>query len=239
MSESLLHPVFQPVVRLSHDGGHRLSYFEVLMRMTGDSSNSLHVNLIRAGERMGFIGALDITMLGKSLEILEACPCVNLSINLSVDTVEYFFNEVDKRLDAVPPEHFSRLIIEVTETHCPQSYAVISRHAEAMRRKGIRLAVDDFGEGFGDEKMVEALLPAIVKMPGSAITDDALVFRAVSAARSVGGEVVAEHVTTHEAAKRMLDMGVTYAQGFLFGRPSSALSVDVAALEQQLVEVCR
>ena len=43
----------------------------------------------------------------------------------------------------------------------------------------------------------------------------------VELAHTVGAEVVAEMIETEEQAALMRDLGVTYGQGWLFGRPGS------------------
>ena len=50
------------------------------------------------------------------------------------------------------------------------------------------------------------------------------VIRAIVAlANSLGIEIIAEGVETDRQRERLLDLGCTYAQGFLFGRPAGLL----------------
>ncbi|MFN6956317.1 MAG: EAL domain-containing protein, partial [Acetobacteraceae bacterium] len=43
----------------------------------------------------------------------------------------------------------------------------------------------------------------------------------VDLARTVGAEVVAERIETEAQARLMQELGVTFGQGYLFGRPGS------------------
>jgi EAL domain-containing protein (putative c-di-GMP-specific phosphodiesterase class I) len=50
----------------------------------------------------------------------------------------------------------------------------------------------------------------------------------VDLARTVGAQVVAERIETEEEAALMLELGVRYGQGYLFGKPKMELATRKA-----------
>ncbi len=219
----LLRPAFQPVMRISADGRHQVAYFEALMRLNGDQTSSLHVNLIKAGESMGFIGALDVDMLKQIVTILDDISHIRIACNLSVPTLEHFIDEVCNVIGVAPEACANRLVIEVTETCQPSSYDKLAFCASELRERGIIVAVDDFGDGYADEAMVEALRPAFVKLTANALTGPSIIARAVKQAARFKSGVVAEHISSHIEVERMLSAGVAFGQGFLFGSPEPTI----------------
>jgi EAL domain-containing protein (putative c-di-GMP-specific phosphodiesterase class I) len=55
----------------------------------------------------------------------------------------------------------------------------------------------------------------------------------VDLARTVGAEVVAERIETEAEAALMLELGVRYGQGYLFGRPEMELAIRKTGLAWQ------
>jgi EAL domain-containing protein (putative c-di-GMP-specific phosphodiesterase class I) len=95
-----------------------------------------------------------------------------------------------------------------------------------VRKKGARLAIDDFGSGFSNVKYIADLEPEIVKFDRKLIaglTMDSRSFRLVESlvrlCRDLGSEVVAEGVETVNEFGAVLRAGVDYCQGYFFGHP--------------------
>jgi diguanylate cyclase len=103
------------------------------------------------------------------------------------------------------------------------------RNLEALRRLGIRVAIDDFGSGASALSSLGSLPLDVIKIDRpfvGPIAGDA--FRAevvrsvVSLAHQRGLRVVAEGVETSAQAEALRAVGCDDAQGFLFGAPVSA-----------------
>jgi EAL domain-containing protein (putative c-di-GMP-specific phosphodiesterase class I) len=103
----------------------------------------------------------------------------------------------------------------------------------AVKRLGVRLAIDDFGVGFSSLSQIRQLPPADeIKIDRSFISglarnreDEAIVASVISLARSLEVETIGEGVETAEQADRLRDLGCDYAQGFHFARPAPAAEV--------------
>lgn len=219
----LLRPVFQPVCRLQANGCREVIYFEALMRIDGDASGKIHTRLIPVAERCGFIGALDLEMLRTVLAVLNEAKSLRIGVNLSVDTVEFFVDEIVREIVASSPDVPRRLIVEITETHEPEDYEAVARSVQAIRQTGASLAMDDFGDGFADERLVGCIQPLYIKLAAKALDDEALLDRATLLAAEQGAHLIAEQINNEADVNYLISKGVEFGQGYLFGEPKSVI----------------
>lgn len=120
----------------------------------------------------------------------------------------------------------SRLIIEIIE-HAPAWNQAAFLHAlEILRGVGIRIALDDIGQGDSNYRMIIDARPEYLKIDRyfcHGITSDsarrAVVTSVVQLARDLGSQTVAEGVETQEDFILLRDLGVDFIQGYLFYRP--------------------
>jgi EAL domain-containing protein (putative c-di-GMP-specific phosphodiesterase class I) len=119
-----------------------------------------------------------------------------------------------------------RLIIEVTETALladPERAAdVLARLADA----GVRISLDDFGQGQTSLGYLSALPLHELKIDRSFVADmldnaahAAIVRSIIDLGHNLSLRVVAEGVETAEVLARLDDAGCDIAQGFLLARP--------------------
>ena len=103
------------------------------------------------------------------------------------------------------------------------------RHAQSMREHGVLAQLDDFGTGFSALSYLHRFPIASLKidrsfvsgLDGDVRTESVAVIRAIVAlANSLNIEIIAEGVETQRQRERLHDLGCTYAQGYLFGRPA-------------------
>jgi EAL domain-containing protein (putative c-di-GMP-specific phosphodiesterase class I) len=102
----------------------------------------------------------------------------------------------------------------------------------ALRRLGVRVALDDFGLGYSSLTHLKALPVDVVKVDRSFVadlvrsTEDRAVVEAVlTLARRMGLTVVAEGVETADQDALLREMGCPVVQGYLYGRPVPAADV--------------
>jgi len=91
---------------------------------------------------------------------------------------------------------------------------------------GCRFALDDFGTGANSLTYLKALQVDRVKIDGSFVCDiltdrnsRATIKAIVELAKGLGMETVAEYVETEQIAQEVRRLGVTYAQGYAYGKP--------------------
>ena len=96
------------------------------------------------------------------------------------------------------------------------------------------MALDDFGLGYSSLNHLKALPVDVVKVDRSFIADvcnstqDLAVVEAVlTIAKRMGVTVVAEGVETQDQADLLRALGCPVVQGFLYGRPVTAVDVSL------------
>lgn len=139
---------------------------------------------------------------------------------------------VDEVLDLVQaagllPRHIQ---IEVTEgVMLSEQSGNIGTQLEALRAAGFVVAFDDFGTGFASLVHLKELAYDQIKIDGAFVrgmtrssADHAIVKAIIDMARAMGKHVVAEGVETAAEHHALQELGCSYCQGYLFGRPASA-----------------
>lgn len=243
LAEGRLDLVFQPIVRT--DTGDVQSA-EALLRWEHPTLGKIPPErIIAVAEESGLIHPLGEWILRTALAEAATWPShIAVSVNLSAQQFrsDDLVASVDRALDhaGVAPH---RLELEVTETMLCDGEAAATM--AALRATGVRLALDDFGTGW-------ASLAYLLRFPFDRIKIDrsfvsgadtrppcrAIVQAIGSLASSLDLEVVAEGVETEAERALVRAAGCRYAQGWLFGRPVSA--VDFAArLDHDLAGLLR
>lgn len=129
--------------------------------------------------------------------------------------------------------HTEDVYLEITES-APLNYFEQCIHVIGeLRKKGIRLAIDDFGAGFSNIKYISDLNPDIVKLDReliSGVRGTSRQFRllesVVRLCKDMGAKVVAEGIETALELVLVKRAGVDMCQGFLLGRPAKNAEAD-------------
>ncbi|WP_440411561.1 EAL domain-containing protein [Neorhizobium petrolearium] len=134
----------------------------------------------------------------------------------------------------------SRLVIEITEAVLMHDNPEIRTILNELHHFGCRIALDDFGTGYSSLSYMSRFPVDIVKIDQSfvrSLTDKAddigsknrMLIEGISAiSHKMNCKVVAEGVETEEQRALLRQMGIDYAQGYLFSKPreiSELLSV--------------
>jgi EAL domain-containing protein (putative c-di-GMP-specific phosphodiesterase class I) len=216
--------VFQPVVHLT-DGS--LHHHEALIRFDGDQSPFA---MIRMAEELDIIEDLDCAVAEETVKRLRAdrTGTSRLAFNASGRSITSpNFIQAIERLTK-PGGLTDRLIVEVTETAAIDDLALARRHIEALQAQGLQVCLDDFGSGAASFAYLQQLPIDVVKIDGSYVReltssgrDDAMIRHLVSLCRELDVLTVAEMVETQAVEDMLRRAGVDYAQGWLYGQPTS------------------
>ena len=121
-----------------------------------------------------------------------------------------------------------RIVVEVTEHSAVEAYAALQEALWPLRRRGLRIAVDDAGAGYASLRHVLELRPDFIKLDRwliDGVAEDAGRHAAVSAfvalAGELGSKVIGEGVERPADLEALRDLGLSAAQGFLLGGPST------------------
>jgi EAL domain-containing protein (putative c-di-GMP-specific phosphodiesterase class I) len=99
-----------------------------------------------------------------------------------------------------------------------------------VRRRGVRIAVDDLGAGYSNLRYIADLEPEVVKLDRGLVAGvkrssrrHRLVTSIVELCRSQGARVVVEGIETGEELRAVLETGAQFGQGYYFAKPSPEL----------------
>lgn len=219
-----LSMVFQPIVDV--DTGGPIG-FEALARFEQTPVRGPDVWFAEAAE-VGLGVDLELAAIRMALHHLpELPPHAYLAVNASPSTA------ISGRLDAAlgdVPAH--RIVLEITEHDVIEAYDDLEAALSGLRRRGVRVAVDDAGAGYASFRHILRLQPDIIKLD-MALTRDidrdrprrALASALIAFGRDTGSVIVAEGVETAAELRTLRRLGVSAAQGYFLGRPAPMMAV--------------
>lgn len=224
----LLH--YQPIVD-TRTGEVRS--VEALVRWQHPEKGMISPGLfIPLAEQTGQIVAIGRWVLQRACQDMarlhaEGGPALPVAVNISPLQFRRagFLAQVERVLETSgwPAE---RLELEVTEGVLMSGTDRAIEVLHALRRRGVRVAIDDFGSGFSSLRYLRQLPITKVKLDRSFIHDitrngdnAAIVQGVITMAHHLGLAVVAEGIEVPEQRCDLLERGCDLLQGFLFSRP--------------------
>jgi len=217
--------VFQPIV----DVQTALPViYEVLVRLPSDTEEVVPAGTIAlAAERHNLMPEVDRQVITKALKRLVNNDKLRLAINLSgqsfADPSLPEFIQSSFRGAGVEPK---RVTFEITETAMISDMAAARAMTHRLHETGFRFALDDFGAGYSSFTYLRNLAPDYLKMDGNFVRDaergrsDWIFVEVINeVAHRLKIKSVAEFVEQEATLVKLREIGVDYAQGYLFGKP--------------------
>lgn len=152
------------------------------------------------------------------------------AVNINVSALQLRRPEFAARFAGILAEagvEGRRIVVEVTESVPLTAGATEKVNLEALRRLGVRIAIDDFGAGHASLAylrgfrfdMIKIDRAYVANLPHSRI-DTMLVAAICRIGRALGVDVVAEGVETLDQQEALRAAGCSGLQGYLLGRPA-------------------
>jgi len=124
----------------------------------------------------------------------------------------------------------SQLVFETSEATLVDNNPSVLRTVTALKRQGVRIAVDDFGAGYSSLASLRTFPADLLKLDGTLVRDvgrtdggdDPMVRSLIQLAHSLNLIVCAEWVTTEDHVQRLKVLGCDLLQGNRIGEPISA-----------------
>ena len=235
--ELLLH--YQP----QFDGGsRRLVGVEALVRWSHPELGMVGPDrFIPVAEDTGLIAPLGEWVLRKACEQQvrwRHARQEDLQVAINISPLQFrrpdFIDNV-KRIIAETGANPRCIELEITESALTQTTEELVTKLNELVTTGVTLALDDFGTGYSSLTILKKLPIGRLKLdksfvqdlPGDA-EDAAIASAALSIARDLSMEVVAEGVETEAQRAYLLERGCHIMQGYLFARPLTVEAFDAA-----------
>ncbi|MEM5436057.1 putative bifunctional diguanylate cyclase/phosphodiesterase [Paraburkholderia diazotrophica] len=156
-------------------------------------------------------------------------PHLMIAVNLSPRQISgELIDHVGSSLERAGLEP-SALELEITEGVLMSDTDTVMPLLSALARMGVRISVDDFGTGYSSLSYLKRFPLHSLKVDRSFVAGlpahrdaVAITHAVVAMAHSLGMNVTAEGVETHEQAAFLRSIGCERQQGYLFGRPAAA-----------------
>jgi len=212
----------QPILNAE---SHDVFAFECLLRSTHSVLNG-PLSVLKAAERHGQLSEVAGVVAQRAVSWMEKLPDETmLFMNLHPDELADPEGMI-ARLDPLSP-WAHRVVLEITERSRLQGLDHWERAVEEVTERGFSIAVDDLGAGYSSLSVLAELQPRFVKVDMSIVRGvDAdprkrrLIDLLCAFAKATQAKLVAEGVETKEESRALVDCGVDFLQGYLYGRPS-------------------
>ncbi len=227
---------FQPIVNLEQG---KIFGYEALCRTTIPNPFDTIEELFRQAKFCNMILQLDMRcrengialssargLSGKgSLLFLNICPTSLLCPNHTAGTTGTLANQ-----HGMPKQN---IVLEITEQEAVSNYKLFRTAVDHYRSKGFRIAIDDFGAGYGGLKMLSVLEPDFVKIDRHFFKNSQnsninynLIDSIATACHRIGIDVIAEGIENENDLRICREIGIDLVQGYLLARPTADLVDD-------------
>jgi EAL domain-containing protein (putative c-di-GMP-specific phosphodiesterase class I) len=232
--ELLLH--YQPIVDMASG---RLMGFEALLRWAHPAWGMISpLSFIPVAEDTGLIVEIGEWVLIEATRQMaqwrhELPHGDELSISVNVSARQLRDQSMVGRVQAALANSGlprDRLTLELTESTLMADPDDAVELLTRLKQTGIKLAIDDFGTGYSSLAYLRRFPVDVVKIDRAFVmdldnldsSDATLVAAIVAMADALDVSTVAEGVETESQAERLLSLGCSVAQGYLYSRPAPA-----------------
>jgi EAL domain-containing protein (putative c-di-GMP-specific phosphodiesterase class I) len=209
---------YQPIYDLVNEevcGFEALSRFNKYPNMRPDL-------MFKDAKNVGLGAELEVAAIREAFEGLQHfSPDIYISLNISPDTILH--QAFVGLFDNIP---LDRITLEITEHTVVELYHHVKAVLEPLRKKGMKLAIDDAGAGFSSFRHILELNPDIIKLDWTLtknIDSDpgrrALVAAFVRFSKDTNSVLISEGVETKSELLAMQELGIERVQGNYFGYP--------------------
>ncbi len=230
---------YQPIIDIRSS---ELIKMEALARWQHPDLGAISPGLfIPVLEESGLISTLTrwlIDEVVKQLKILDAMGLNELRIAVNISGQQITDAGYLQQLAATLEEQglsCNRLELEITETSLIRDFDRGRDWVELASELGFKVAIDDFGTGYSSLSYLTAIPFDTVKLDRSLIsnvvndtTQQKVVGSIGQMLHSLGVDVVAEGIETHEQLNMLNGLHCDYAQGYLIAMPMDVLTLNTA-----------
>lgn len=226
----------QPVVSLPQ---RKTAFYETFTRLrAGDGTQIEPATYLDVAERAGLISVIDNSLLFRCVQLVRKTQRRNLNrgvfCNISPHTLRdsSFFPEFVEFMN-----HNARLaaslIFEFAQSDLANHDDGIARNLDRLGEMGFRFSVDQIGSLELDvEELLERRV-SFVKIEAAALLEQPAdpessiaVHRMKHALDEAGIDLIAEKIEQEQQLVELLDYGIDFGQGYLFGEPRPSRTDD-------------
>jgi EAL domain-containing protein (putative c-di-GMP-specific phosphodiesterase class I) len=224
--EGQVRSVYEPIVEVA---SHTVYGYEALAR--GPEGSDLHspAALFASAEEQDLLFQLDCLCRQSGLDGARDFPRESkLFLNVRPTTIhdpnfqEGSLGRTLEKCNLSP----SDVVFEISEQETIGNFEIFREVRDYYRKLGFQIALDDVGAGYASLESVMELSPDYIKVDRAfvaGIDNDPLRQELLSAFQSVaekiGARIIGEGLDTLEELETLGRLGISFGQGWLFGKP--------------------
>lgn len=230
LDEGLVQTVYQPVIWLPK---RKIIGFEALSRVPQEKfeniadvfkvayENKSLWKLERLCREKAFLGITD------KLKKNE-----HLFLNVEPDSIHDPQLQSRETLELLRRAHLTpdRIVLEMTERSAVHDFTAFRKTLKYFQEQGFKLAIDDVGSAYSGLKSIAEVSPDYIKIDMSLVRDihhrelkRELLSTIFRFSKKTGIRLIAEGVEKEGELRALKEIGVEFAQGYLFSRPHTPL----------------
>ncbi len=240
LDSNFLTTHFQPIFS-SKDG--TVYGYEALTRIKEDKRNINIGELFKKAMLTNTISSLDVKCRENAISLASSLGINHINaylfINICPETLIDSAHSVGITDELADKWGISKekIILEITEESAVHNYKLFKDAIVYYKKRGYKIAIDDFGAGYGGLKMLSVIEPDFVKIDRhfmSNINKATIKFNLVdfiaSACHRIGIKVIAEGIEQEEELKVVMNMGIDLLQGYYLYKPTPILNGNRAEI---------
>ena len=208
--------------------GNRVSY-EALMRIKEGNKYITPDTFLKVAKDTKLYANLSKKMIENTFKMMENKK-IPFSINLLYeDMSNLLVREIlFEKIDNFPIKQ--NIIIEISEDDIIKHTKEIQYFIEVLRKKGVKIAIDNFAAQYGNFKILDNIKPDFIKIDGSIISSvfndfnsEFVIKSIVKFCKNNNCKSIAEYVFHVELYKELLKLDIDEFQGFYFCEPEKEI----------------
>lgn len=228
LKEAIKHnritPYFQPIFHLKHK---KIEKYEALVRIKNATGDILQpYEFLPVAVKTPYYAEITRIMIQKSMDYFQNLP-YRFSVNIAMqDLLNTELMSVIKETLEANKETAKRLDFELLESEHIEDMELVNSFIREIKSFGCRISIDDFGSGYSNFSYLSQLDFDTLKIDGSLIKEinsDKKSYQIVKIIVEFATinklEIVAEFVEDAAISECLEILGVTYAQGYYYGKP--------------------
>lgn len=232
--ENQIHTVFQPIVNMN---SMEIIGHEALSRGPDGSEFEDPLMLFTFASECGLSFELDRLCRKKAFQTIRKIKTnkkifVN-TLTMTIHDPEFRGTYLKELLEdlKMKPEN---VIFEVSEKMAIDNYDMFRAALKDYTDIGIVHASDDIGTGHSDLERIMELKPGFMKIDMSFVKGidqsyikQEIVKAMLQLAKNIDSIIIAEGIETHEEMEKLKEIGVIFAQGYLFAKPEDHIRDEI------------
>ncbi len=217
---------YQPIVRL---GSRSIVGYEALIRAHLGDETLTAEELISRATKGGWLPELDTTCRRHAIQGVGSWLGAGL-LFLNIMAPDGSFDLAAARATIRHAEDIGiepdQIVFEAAERNRYVDIDLAAAQLNKLRNAGVRIALDDVGDGYSTLRVATSFKPDVLKLSGDLVASlpsseaTAIIKAVVGLAHQTGAWVVAEGIENEAQAATLAQLDVDWGQGLLFGGPA-------------------